>query len=254
VAQAAPPRHASAIDDGYTLPVPAPQESRGVRVNGVAYRRPRRPVVVVCVDGGDPAYLERGLADGILHNLQRFASAGYSSIADGTVPSFTCPNNMSLITGVPPALHGISGNFYLDAATGEAVVMTGPELLRAETILSGFQRGGARVVAITAKEKLRRQLGKGLDPARGSVCFSAEAASRCTLAEHGIDDALGLAGAPQPDIYSMELSLFVLDAGIALLGAAQVRARDPRGEPLLRAARRAAGKARGTRRHRGDHR
>jgi phosphonoacetate hydrolase len=143
---------------------------------------------------------------------------GFSAIADGTVPSFTCPNNMSLVTGVPPSVHGISGNFFLDAATGEAVVMTGPELLRAETILAGFARAGACVAAITAKDKLRRQLGKGLDPSRdGSVCFSAEAADRCTRAEHGVEDALRLVGAPRPDPYSMDLSLFVLDAGIRLL-------------------------------------
>ena len=198
--------------------MPAQPGTATVRVNGVEYHRPERPVVVVCVDGGDPAYLEAGFAAGVLPNLARFAREGFSAIADGTVPSFTCPNNMSLVTGVPASVHGISGNFFLDAATGEAVVMTGPELLRAETILAGFARAGARVVSVTAKDKLRRQLGKGLDPLRdGSVSFSAEAADRCTAAEHGTDDALALVGAPKPGTYSMELSTFVLDAGIRLL-------------------------------------
>jgi phosphonoacetate hydrolase len=191
-------------------------------VNAVQYRWPARPVVVVCIDGGDPAYLDRELADGRLPNIRRLAAEGFSAIAQGTVPSFTCPNNISLITGVPPAKHGISGNYYLDAGTGQAVVMTGPELLRAETILAAFERAGARVVSITAKDKLRRQLGKGLDPARRSISFSAEAADRCTAAEHGISDVLSLVGASKPDVYSMELSLFVLDAGLALLR------RDPR--------------------------
>jgi phosphonoacetate hydrolase len=124
---------------------------------------------------------------------------------------------MSLITGAPASVHGISGNYYLDVATGEAVVMTGPELLRSRTLLACFADAGAKVVSITAKDKLRRQLGKDLDLAGGSVSFSSEFASRCTLAENGIEDVLRLTGMPQPDMYSMELSLFVLEAGIRLL-------------------------------------
>ncbi len=188
-----------------------------IHLNGVAYRRPSRPVVVVCIDGGDPAYIEHGLRAGIIPHIARFIAEGYSAVADGTVPSFTCPNNMSLITGAPPSVHGISGNFYLDVATGEAVVMTGPELLRSRTILAEFADAGARVVSITAKDKLRRQLGKDLDPSRGNISFSSEHAKRCTLADNGIDNVLELVGMPQPDMYSMDLSLFVLEAGARLL-------------------------------------
>jgi phosphonoacetate hydrolase len=188
-----------------------------VVVNGVAYRWPRRPVVAVCIDGGDPAYLRQFVADGAIAHIASFMKSGFAAVAEGTVPSFTCPNNMSIITGTPASKHGISGNYYLDTATGEAVVMTGPELLRGDTILKGFADAGASVVAITAKDKLRRQLGKGLDVASGNVCFSSEKADTCTLAENGIENVLQLVGRNLPDMYSMELSLFVLDAGIRLL-------------------------------------
>jgi phosphonoacetate hydrolase len=188
-----------------------------IDLNGVRYRWPSQPVVVVCIDGGDPAYFERGVRDGILPAVARFMKTGFSAVADGDVPSFTCPNNMSIATGSPPSVHGISGNFYLDRDSGEAVVMTGPDLLRSRTIMAEFSRHGARVASITAKDKLRRQLGKDMDLSRGSVSFSAECADQCTLAESGLDDALALAALPLPDIYSPELSLFVLDAGIALL-------------------------------------
>jgi phosphonoacetate hydrolase len=189
----------------------------GIELNGVRYRWPSRPVVVVCIDGGDPAYFERGVRDGILPAVARFMKTGFSGVADGDVPSFTCPNNMSIATGAPPSVHGISGNFYLDRDSGQAVVMTGPDLLRSRTIMAEFSRHGARVASVTAKDKLRRQLGKGMDLSRGSVSFSAECADQCSLAESGLDDALALTGLPLPDIYSAELSLFVLDAGIALL-------------------------------------
>ncbi|MEP7098446.1 MAG: alkaline phosphatase family protein, partial [Dokdonella sp.] len=108
--------------------------------------------MVVCIDGGDPAYFQQFLADGVIPNIARFIKQGFSTVADGTVPSFTCPNNMSIITGTPASRHGISGNFYLDTATGKAVVMSGPELLRGDTILCQFARAGARVVSITAKD------------------------------------------------------------------------------------------------------
>ena len=188
-----------------------------IQLNGVIYAWPRRPVVVVCIDGGDPAYIEQGLRDGIIPNIAAYMRNGFSAVAEGTVPSFTCPNNMSLITGAPPSVHGISGNYYLDVNSGEAVVMTGPELLRSRTILAEFADAGAKVVSITAKDKLRKQLGKDLDLTRGNISFSAEKADQCSLAENGIENVLEFVGMPQPDMYSMALSLFVLEAGIRLL-------------------------------------
>jgi phosphonoacetate hydrolase len=188
-----------------------------VTVNGKPYRWPDRPLVVVCIDGGDPAYFRQFLGDGSIPNIARFIQQGFSAVADGTMPSFTCPNNMSIITGTPASRHGISGNYYLDTATGQPIVMTGPELLRGDTILSRFAEAGARVVSITAKDKLRRQLGKDLDVSRGNVSFSSEFASKATRAGNGIESVLELTGMAQPDMYSMELSLFVLEAGIRLL-------------------------------------
>ena len=188
-----------------------------VTANGVNYHWPKKPVVVVCIDGGDPAYFQQFLKEGAIPNIARFIMQGFSTVADGTVPSFTCPNNMSIITGTPASKHGISGNFYLDTATGKAVVMSGPELLRGDTILCQFARAGAKVVAITAKDKLRRQLGKNLDLTRGSISFSSEKADQCTMAENGIEDVLTFVGQPLPNMYSEALSLFVLDAGIKIL-------------------------------------
>ena len=188
-----------------------------IEANGVKYRWPKKPTVVVCIDGGDPRYLQHLLSEGAIPNIAKFIKNGFSTVADGTMPSFTCPNNMSIITGTPPSKHGISGNYYLDTKTGEPVVMTGPELLRGDTIISKFANAGARVVSITAKDKLRKQLGKNLDVSKGNISFSSEFAVRCTMNENGIENVLELVGMSQPDMYSMELSLFVLEAGIKLL-------------------------------------
>jgi phosphonoacetate hydrolase len=188
-----------------------------IDVNGVRYRWPERPVVVVCNDGGDPEYLDAALAAGLVPNTVRFMRTGFSAIAQCVIPSFTCPNNVSIVTGSPPSVHGISGNFYLEPESGRPVVMTGPELMRAATILAEFSRRGAKVASITAKDKLRRQLGKDMDIAGGAINFSSEKADRAGTAENGIEDVLALLGRPLPDMYSPELSLFVLAAGVKLL-------------------------------------
>ena len=193
------------------------QQSAKVVVNGIVYQWPKKPTVIICIDGGDPEYLQYLITKEAIPNIARFIKQGFCAIADGTMPSFTCPNNMSIITGTPASQHGISGNYYLDTNTWKPVVMTGPELLRGDTILAKFADSGARVVSITAKDKLRKQLGKNLDLTNGSVSFSSEFASQCTIPENGIENVLNLVDMPEPNVYSMELSLFVLRAGIVLL-------------------------------------
>ena len=193
------------------------KNSPAVTLNGTHYRYPAEPLVVVCIDGGDPEYLAHGVQAGIIPNMARYMKDGFYAVARGSMPSFTCPNNMSIVTGRPPRVHGISGNFYLDRATGAPVAMTGPELLRARSIMAEFSRHGASVTSITAKDKLRLQLQKDMDLINGSVSFSSQFADRCTMAGNGIEDVPALVGQPCPDMYSAELSLFVLDAGIRLL-------------------------------------
>ena len=188
-----------------------------VVVNGTAYRWPQKSTVVVCIDGGDPEYFQWLSAKGLIPNIARFIEQGFSTVAQGAMPSFTCPNNMSIVTGTPVSQHGISGNFYLDTQTGKPVVMTGPELLRNDTILSQFAHAGAKVISITAKDKLRRQLSKNLEVSQGNISFSAEQASHCTLQENGIENVLARLALPQPEVYSAALSLFVLEAGLQLL-------------------------------------
>ena len=161
-----------------------------VELNGITYKHEGRPIVVVCIDGGDPAYFEHGIASGILPNVERFQQTGFGVVAEGSMPSLTNPNNMSIVTGSPPSVHGISGNYFLDPDTGDAIMMNDPVHLRSDTILECFSRAGERVVAITAKDKLRRQLQKGMHLSGGSVSMSSQFADRCTLNENGIEDLL----------------------------------------------------------------
>ena len=180
-------------------------------VNGRDYSLPAAPVVGICVDGCDPAYLEA--ADEAMPNLQALSGAGCSGLAQAVVPSYTNPNNVAILTGTTPDVNGICGNYYYDEATGREVMMDDPRHLRAATVPAAFSAAGARVAAITTKEKLRRFLGHGL---RG-ISFSVERAEAATEAENGIGDVLGLVGRKNPGIYGPEASVFCLEAGARLL-------------------------------------
>jgi phosphonoacetate hydrolase len=122
----------------------------GIELNGRRYRKPQRPTVVICVDGCDPEYLERGIADGIFPTIGSFRREGYLGTADAVVPTFTNPNNVSIVTGAPPSVHGIAGNYYLDRASGREVMMTDEGLMRSETILALMARAGVGTAAVTA--------------------------------------------------------------------------------------------------------
>jgi phosphonoacetate hydrolase len=177
--------------------------------------------VVICADGCDPAYIEAGLAAGVLPTVAHWRESGFYALAEAAMPTFTNPNNLSIVTGAPPSVHGISGNFALDRDSGAEIMMNEPAIVRGATILALMSQAGVTVAAITAKDKLRRMLGSGLDigpgVSQGGICFSSEAADRCTLAEHGIEGVEALVGRSRPDMYSADLSLFVIDAGIRLV-------------------------------------
>ena len=174
---------------------------------------PDRPLVVVCVDGCEPDYIHRAAASGAAPWLGSVLAGGTARLADAVVPTFTNPNNLSIVTGAPPSVHGISGNYFYDPDAGVEVMMNDPKYLRAETILATFARAGASVAVVTAKDKLRRLLGHGM---RG-ICFSSEKADETTREEHGLEGALKFVGRPLPSVYSADLSEFVFAAGVRLL-------------------------------------
>ena len=184
-----------------------------IEVNGRSYRLPKQPAVVVCVDGCEPDYIAQAVAGGHMPWLKSVLADGAAVIADCVVPTFTNPNNLSIVTGVPPSVHGICGNYLYDVANDVEVMMNDPKWLRAPTLLAALADAGCQVAVITAKDKLRKLLGHGM---RG-ICFSSEKSDQTTLAEHGIEGVNALVGLPVPDVYSAALSEFVFAAGVKLM-------------------------------------
>ena len=204
-----------------------------VIVNGREYAWPQQPVVVVCIDGSEPDYIIEAIRAGAMPWMaqvigekrtdgQAVEGRGIDLRGDCVIPSFTNPNNMSIVTGVLPEVHGICGNFYYDRETGVEIMMNDPALLRAPTLFKAFQVAGAKIAIITAKDKLRRLLGHGLslDGARddnAAICFSSEKADEASAQHNGIDNVVDLVGMDVPSVYSAGLSEFIFKAGVKLM-------------------------------------
>lgn len=197
--------------------------------NGRTYRPPARPIAVICLDGSSDEYLDAALVRDRMPNLKKMAVRGHRGLARAAMPTFTNVNNSSIVTGVPPAVHGIGGNFFYDTATGQEVMMNSAKYLRAETIFAAAAKAGRKVGVVTAKEKLRDIFAAGLidgkespDAAAGTravrgLAFSSEKANQAKLETHGVEKVEQWVGRPTPPIYSAEASLYVLWAGVALL-------------------------------------
>ena len=189
-----------------------------VEANGRIYNPASNCAVVICLDGCEPEYLEIAISEGLMPNLKRIRAEGTDALAHSVIPSFTNPNNMSIATGRPPAVHGICGNFLFDPDTGEEVMMNDVRFLRAPTLFSKYYEAGSRVAVVTAKDKLRALLGDGLKFDEGrAICFSSEKADQATKGDNGIQNASEWLGRPVPEVYSADLSEFVLAAGVKIL-------------------------------------
>jgi len=188
-----------------------------IDINGRSYQWPQRPLVVICCDGSEPDYMERAMHEGLMPNLKRVVAKGENLRGLSAMPSFTNPNNMSIATGRTPDVHGIGGNYLIDPATGQETMMNDPKWLLAPTIFASFQKAGAKVFVVTAKDKLRLLLGNELKFDGTAICFSSEKADKANMNDNGIANVLAFVGKPLPEVYSADLSEFVFAAGMKLL-------------------------------------
>ena len=175
-----------------------------VELNGRRYRLPAEPCAVVCLDGLDPRYLEDVFERGL---TPRLAELEYA-VGRSQLPSFTNPNNLSIVTGAPPAVHGLPGNHFL-APDGSEVQLDDPSFLRSPSIHARFAEAGEPVAAVTTKDKLRRLLAAG-----GVLCASAERAADVQL--DGLGNGAELVGREPPGVYEWDCSHYALELGLAL--------------------------------------
>ena len=152
-----------------------------------------KSTVIITVDGLDPEYLETCDAP----NLMSLARQGFYNVGKSMMPSVTNVNNVSIVTGLYPAEHGISSNYRLVRETGEDIYMESGEYILSETMFQRAKRVGARTVMSTSKDKLRTLLSAGAD--------------RAVSSERAPGWAIEGAGEPPP-IYSLEVNGWTIRA------------------------------------------
>lgn len=160
--------------------------------------------LIACLDGVSPEYLTQASVP----TLDELGRSGWRVVGQGAMPSVTNVNNVSITTGVLPALHGITANFYLDQARGQAVYMEAADFILAPTIFEEASQAGRRSALITAKDKLRTLLERG-----ATLAISAESPPAWLI------EAIG----PPPPILSVEVNHWLFRAATALC---QTRAPD----------------------------
>ncbi len=154
-------------------------------------RRPKKALMFL-IDGFDPAYVQPAR----MPRLAALMKAGASTLdGRGVLPSLTNVNHISLLTGTFPDRHGLSTNFYFDRATQTEVFMEQVSFVREPLLFERLKAAGWSTALVTAKEKLTKLLRRGLD-----VCVD--------MKSH--PDAHRDAVGPAPDIFSLELNLWVL--------------------------------------------
>ena len=174
--------------------------------------------IVICLDGSQKEYIDEASKLNLTPNLDDIIQKGENLMAHSAIPSFTNPNNISIVTGQPSSVHGICGNFFYTPETGKEVMMNDPQYLRAPTIFEKFYQAGAKIALVTAKDKLRTLLSNGLKFNEGrTICFSAEKSDQATKIENGIENVNDWLGMPVPEVYSQDLSEFVMAAGVKLM-------------------------------------
>src|ERR1700733_2448700 len=103
-------------------------------VNDRVYQLPVRRTLAICGDGWDPQYVDDAIERSLMPRLREALDGGGSyALGRAQVPTFTNPNNITIVTGVSAAHNGIAGNHYRDER-GEEVQVTDPSFLRATTI------------------------------------------------------------------------------------------------------------------------
>ena len=179
---------------------------------------PSSTAIVICLDGSQKEYFEEASKLDLTPNIDSFKKSGEDLLVNSAIPSFTNPNNISIVTGRPSSVHGICGNFFYTPSTGEEVMMNDPQFLRAPTIFQKYYEQGAKIAIVTAKDKLRKLLSHGLkfNESR-AICFSSEQSDPANLSENGIEEVNKWLGMEVPNVYSQGLSEFVMAAGVKIL-------------------------------------
>lgn len=118
---------------------------------GAPAAEPARHVVMVSVDALMPAYCLRADELGLrIPNLRRLMTQGAYGRVTGVLPSVTYPSHTTLITGVPPRVHGIVSNYVFDPEGSSLGAWTWyASWIRVPTLVSAARARGLSTASVS---------------------------------------------------------------------------------------------------------
>ncbi|RPI75082.1 MAG: nucleotide pyrophosphatase [Desulfobacteraceae bacterium] len=158
----------------------------------------RKRCVIVMIDGFGLDYYEKS----DMPFLKTMASKGFFKKGKAVFPTLTNANNLSIICGSFPAVHGVTTNCYYDKASGQEFFLEDRSFLKSPTLFEQSRKAGLKSALLTGKTKTLRILKDDLDLGLAAQDPDAETIALC--------------GRP-PDIYSIEVNFWLLQSGIKLL-------------------------------------
>jgi hypothetical protein len=120
----------------------------------LGHARPVRPhVYLVVVDGLGADQLDPALMPRVAALVER--QGGLRSEAFAAMPTRTNPNHLTLLTGLPPEGHGITGNGYWDRREHAARGLDSSESVEAETLFTVAETTRPALVTMAAFSKAK---------------------------------------------------------------------------------------------------
>jgi len=158
----------------------------------------KRKILFICLDACSPKYLEFSA----LENINRLIKNGFYIIGSSVIPTVTNVNNVSIITGEFPSIHGITGNYFYERQTDSYKYMESAEYILCPTLLEKAKEKGMITALLTSKAKLLTLLQRGAD-----IAVTAENPPAWLVKIIG----------PSADVYSADINIWLFKAAMYLI-------------------------------------
>ena len=152
-------------------------------------------IIIIMMDGFGEAYYRNSK----MPTLNDMEKKGIFKIVPSLMPSVTNLNNASIVTGELPAIHGITGNSYVNPTSGEEEFMESADLVLAPTLFERAAKKGIKSILFASKKKTIGLLYKGT-----SDSISPETASPIWIQRSGTP----------PSIYSREVNYWLMESAL----------------------------------------
>jgi phosphonoacetate hydrolase len=160
-------------------------------------KAPQKTIIIMMDGFGEDYYRNSDMP-----NLNQIEKAGIYKVVPSLMPAVTNVNNIAIATGDLPQKNGITGNVFLNPASGKEEYIEDPKLILTPTIFERAKKAGIKSALFSCKKKTVDLMGGVADI---SLCPECDGAGNTEWAKQF--------GAP-PDVYSKEISYWIFKSAL----------------------------------------